>query len=107
MTTPLTITPGRSPDGTAVLKAVGEIDMSNSHVLAAALEGVRDRVVVDLTEVEYLDSAGLNILFTHADHIELIAGSLLTPVLTISGLTDLITVTVPGTQDPPVPAPAP
>jgi anti-sigma B factor antagonist len=92
MTTPLTITPGHLPDGTALLKAVGEIDMSNSAALASALEGVRDRLVVDLTEVEYLDSAGLNILFNHADHIELIANALLTPVLEISGLADLVTV---------------
>ena len=37
MTTPLTLTTGRRPDGTAVLTAVGEIDMSNADDLAAAL----------------------------------------------------------------------
>ncbi|KOU68353.1 STAS domain-containing protein [Streptomyces sp. NPDC060334] len=92
MTTPLTLTPGRRPDGTALLTAVGEIDMSNTRELAAALAGTDGPLVLDLTGVEYLDSAGLSVLFPHADRIELIAGPLLEPVLTISGLTELTTV---------------
>ncbi len=91
MTTPLTLTPGRRPDGTAVLTAVGEIDMSNTADLAAALDRSPGSLVLDLSGVEYLDSAGLSVLFSHADRIELIANPLLAPVLTISGLTDLIT----------------
>ncbi|MEV7674044.1 STAS domain-containing protein [Streptomyces sp. NPDC000963] len=91
MTTPLTLTPGRRPDGTAVLTAVGEIDMSNTSSLAAALDGTPGPLVLDLTDVEYLDSAGLSVLFSHADRLELVAGPLLAPVLTISGLTDLTT----------------
>jgi anti-sigma B factor antagonist len=102
MTTPLTITSGLLPDGTAVLTAVGEIDMSNSDALASAVEAVRERFVVDLTEVEYLDSAGLNVLFAHADRLELIAGSLLMPVLTISGLAALVT--IHDSPDPVTPA---
>jgi hypothetical protein len=42
---------------------------------------------VDLGAVEYLDTAGLTSLFACAPGIEVIA-----PVLTISGLADLITV---------------
>ena len=92
MTTPLTLTPGVRPDGVALLIAAGEIDMSNTDALAAALENTPGPVVIDLTSVEYLDSAGLRVLFAHADHITLIANPLLTPVLTISGLADLVTV---------------
>ncbi|MER5777524.1 STAS domain-containing protein [Streptomyces sp. NPDC002039] len=92
MTTPLTLTPGRRPDGTALLTAVGEIDMSNTGVLAAALAGTDGPLVLDLTGVEYLDSAGISVLFPHADRIELVANPLLEPVLTISGLTELTTV---------------
>lgn len=91
MTTPLTITSDRRPDGTAVLTAVGEIDMSNTPRLAAALDSAPGRVVLDLSAVEYLDSAGLSVLFLHAGRLELIANPLLTPVLTISGLMDLTT----------------
>ncbi|MEV1092000.1 STAS domain-containing protein [Streptomyces microflavus] len=91
MTTPLTLTARSRPDGTPLLKAVGEIDMSNTDALAAALDATAGPLVIDLTEVDYLDSAGLSVLFAHADRLELIAGPLLIPVLTISGLADLTT----------------
>ncbi|RAJ38385.1 anti-anti-sigma factor [Kitasatospora sp. SolWspMP-SS2h] len=89
MTTPLTLTPGRRPDGTAVLTAVGEIDMSNTADLADALDRIQGPLVLDLSAVEYLDSAGLSVLFRHADRIELVANPLLDPILAISGLADV------------------
>ncbi len=49
-------------------------------------------LVVDLTAVEYLDSAGLAALFPHAERIQLVVTPLLEPLLTISGLADLTTV---------------
>ena len=76
-----------APDG-------GEIDMSNAGTFRDALTrapAADGRLVVDLTGVEYLDSAGLTVLFTHAAHNELIATPLLAPVLTISGLADITT----------------
>ncbi|MFD8059246.1 STAS domain-containing protein [Streptomyces cyaneofuscatus] len=91
MTTPLNLTASRRPDGTTVLTAVGEIDMSNAQNLAAALDDAPGPLVLDLSDVEYLDSAGLSVLFQHAERLELIAGPLLEPVLSISGLTDLTT----------------
>ncbi|MGV9251429.1 STAS domain-containing protein [Streptomyces sp. NPDC003697] len=92
MTTPLTLTPGRYPDGTHHLAVTGEIDMSNIRSLADALDTTAGPLVLDLTAVEYLDSAGLSVLFAHADRLQLIATPLLAPVLTISGLADLTTV---------------
>jgi anti-anti-sigma factor len=86
MATPLTLTPSRGPDGAALLKAVGEIDISNTAVLTDALATIPGRLVVDLTEVDYLDSAGLNVLFTHAERIEVVVGAVLAPVVSISGL---------------------
>ncbi|GAA3935856.1 STAS domain-containing protein [Streptomyces gulbargensis] len=92
MTTPLTLTSGRRPDGRPELALTGEIDMSNISVLTDALETTPGSVVLDLTAVEYLDSAGLSVLFAHADRLEVIATPLLAPVLTISGLVDVTTV---------------
>ena len=93
MTTPLSLATHLRLDGAQVLTAVGEIDMSNADSFRAALNRASAAdgrpVVVDLTGVEYLDSAGLTVLFTHASHIELIATPLLAPVLTISGLADI------------------
>ncbi|ETA71123.1 STAS domain-containing protein [Actinospica robiniae] len=92
MTTPLTLTSGRRPDGRDLLTAAGEIDMTNTAELAAALEALPGPVTLDLTAVEYLDSAGLGILFAHADRLELLAPDLLLPVLTHSGLAGIATV---------------
>ena len=93
MSTPLTLTPGRTPDGAVVLTAAGEIDMSNSASFAAALTDTeRDAggtFTVDLTAVEYIDSAGLAALFPHVDHVRLVSNPLLAPVLTIAGLDDI------------------
>ena len=93
MTTPLSLVTHLRLDGAQVLTAVGEIDMSNADSFREALSRASAAdgrpVVVDLTGVEYLDSAGLTVLFTHASHIELIATPLLAPVLTISGLADI------------------
>ena len=91
-TAPLALTSGRRPDGVTVLTAVGEIDMSNTETFATALEQASGRVVVDVTGVEYMDSAGLSVLFEHADRIEIVATALLEPVLTISGLADITTI---------------
>ncbi|GLW09108.1 anti-anti-sigma factor [Microtetraspora sp. NBRC 13810] len=95
MTTPLTLATSRRPDGTVVLTATGEIDMSNAAALAEALTRAatgQTPLLVDLTAVDYLDSAGLTTLFEHAERIQLIAPPLLTPVLTVSGLAELTTV---------------
>ncbi|MES4891208.1 STAS domain-containing protein [Streptomyces sp. NPDC096012] len=100
MATPLTITPATRHDGTSLLTLAGEIDLSNSEKLARALEGAPGAVVVDLTAVDYLDSAGLNVLFAHAERIELIAPSMLRPILTVSGLADLSTVHAPPEAGP-------
>ena len=58
---------------------------------ARAEEGQRV-LLVDLRAVGYLDTAGLTSLFACAPGIEVIASPLIAPVLTISGLADLVTV---------------
>ncbi|GAA3140320.1 STAS domain-containing protein [Planomonospora alba] len=91
MTTPLTLVASERPDGTPVLAVTGEIDMSNAGTLDAALarSAGDGSLVVDLSAVDYLDSAGLTVLFSHAPRIRLVANPLLAPVLTISGLTEV------------------
>jgi anti-sigma B factor antagonist len=57
----------------AVARLSGEIDSSNVHEIAArlraALTNRSTAMVVDLSEVRYLDSAGINLLFTLADEL--------------------------------------
>ncbi|QMU76828.1 STAS domain-containing protein [Streptacidiphilus sp. PB12-B1b] len=92
MTTPLTLTTVRRADGSHVLEAAGEIDMSNVESFAAAIDEATasaTALTVDLSAVEYLDSAGLTVLFARAERIELVANPLLGPLLDISGLSGL------------------
>ena len=105
MATLLSLNTDRGVDGTPRVTAVGEIDISNIDVfteaLAAASAATRGPITVDLSAAKYLDSAGINVLFIHADEIEslhLIGHPFLLRVLTISGLTDIARVE---------PAPAP
>jgi anti-sigma B factor antagonist len=97
MTTTLTLTTGVRPDGSPMLTAAGEIDMSNADEFGTALvdavtQAGDHRLVVDLTAVEYLDSAGLAALFGQADRIRLVIGPLLAPLLEVSGLAELTAV---------------
>ena len=111
MSTPLDLSTHQHPDGSWVVIAAGEIDMSNAGVFAEAIAQARAKaeegegcLVVDLREVGYLDTAGLTTLFANAPGIELIASPLLAPVLTISGLCDLVTVHgMPGGPSAPIP----
>jgi anti-anti-sigma factor len=101
MPTPLTLAT-HDDNGAVTLVATGEVDLSNNAAFTRALTDATaaaasgDRVTVDLRGVEFLDSGAITTLFNHADDIHLIAGPLLMPILTISGLTELATVEQPG-----------
>jgi len=86
-------------DGTLVLTATGEIDLSNIDEFSVALSAAGTdgaMLIVDLSEVLYLDSGAINVLFANAARIRLIANPVLMPVLRISGLTDVAPVEAAG-----------
>jgi anti-anti-sigma factor len=99
MITPLTVDSDRHADGGPLLVATGEIDLSNvdtfSQALTAAIAaagGAGATVTVDLSAVEYLDSAAIGALSVHADQMpqmRLVANPYLIPVLRISGIDQL------------------
>jgi anti-anti-sigma factor len=106
MATPLTLNTYRDADGAPLLIAEGEIDLSNIDLFTAALStagaGVRRAMTVDLSAVKYLDSAGINALFNHADEVDrlhLIVHPFLMRVLTISGLTEVAIVEPAATEE--------
>jgi len=95
MTAELALVPSRTPGGTPLLTASGEIDLSNVGGFADAVAAGVERgtpLTVDLSGVGYLDSAALNVLFQHADHIRIVAARLLVPLLRVCGLTELVEV---------------
>jgi len=99
MATPLSVRTDIGDDGTVVVGVTGELDMSNIDVFSAAIAdaitpashdgGV---LTIDLTGVEYLDSAAIDVLFGNADRIRLIVNPILIPVLKVSGLTNVMSV---------------
>lgn len=100
MTTGLALAPEHLPDGTRVLVVTGEIDMNNAAELREALVSqlkAGECLVIDLTGVTYIDSAGISVLFAHVDTIRVVAGPLLDRVLTVSGLPELTTVDIRAT----------
>lgn len=98
MATPLSVRTSLD-DGTAVLSVAGEIDMSNVGVFTTAIADAMvpashdgGVLTIDLTRVEYLDSAAIGALFDQADRIRLIVNPILMSVLRVSGLTNVISV---------------
>ncbi|CAN3128100.1 STAS domain-containing protein [Mycobacterium sp. smrl_JER01] len=103
MATPLQLHTDRDDDGSVVLRAVGELDLSNVAQFAGLIEdavaaGTDDgaRLQVDLSGIEYLDSGAINVLFDHAESIDLVVNPILLPVLTVCGLTKVTTVKPAG-----------
>jgi anti-anti-sigma factor len=102
MTTPLSLATTRGDDGRFVLTATGEIDQSNIDAFNRALTtatteaaGSGEMLTIDLSSVEYLDSAAINSLYASSDRIRLISNPLLTRVLTVSGIGELTTIELP------------
>ncbi|MEZ0340817.1 STAS domain-containing protein [Mycobacterium sp. pV006] len=97
MSTSLTVDTARQDTGELTVIASGEVDMSNvatfQQTLTAAAEATTGALTVDLSRVEYVDSAGINLLFRLADRISsVIAHPLLMTTFTVSGLTELVPV---------------
>jgi anti-anti-sigma factor len=105
MPTPLTLATSRREDGSLVLSAAGEIDLSNIDDFdtelgsaAGAARGSGERLIVDLGAVEYMDSAAINALFLRGEHIRVIAPEVLISTLAMTGLTELIPIDVAPPQ---------
>ncbi len=78
MATPLSVETRVDDDGRIVLAVTGELDMSNADVFTTAIAEAMvpasedgGSLTIDLTGVEYLDSAAINGLFDYADRTRL------------------------------------
>ena len=101
MPTQLRLRTARPGHGSGLrLEASGEIDLSNVDELKSALAdavaeigGSGAELVVDLAEVEYVDSAAINVLSAYADAIHrIVVHPYLLSTLRVSGVTELVTV---------------
>jgi anti-anti-sigma factor len=63
----------RRHDGVIVVRVAGEVDMSNaSDLRGAIIEGTPNDalgLVLDLTSVDYIDSAGIHLLYRLGDNL--------------------------------------
>ena len=112
VTTPLALNTNRGDDGTLVLSAAGELDLSNVGTFVQAMNeainqatdpagGTEATVTLDFSGIEYLDSSAINVLFTHAGRIRgLVINPLLTSIVTVSGLNEILTVEPPPSANP-------
>jgi anti-sigma B factor antagonist len=87
-------------DGAVTLAFKGDIDMSSADRFRRALDEVpaEGRLIMDLTGVDYLDSAGIKVLYDHLGRDpELIIepGAVILRVLAITGLRDRLTIRNP------------
>jgi anti-anti-sigma factor len=99
MATPLSVRTDVRDDGRTVLSVTGELDMSNVDAFATAIADAMAPasqdggvLTIDLTGVDYLDSAAIDTLFGHANRIRLIVNPILMSVLNVSGLTSATSV---------------
>jgi anti-sigma B factor antagonist len=93
-----------SREGDVVLaRIVGEVDMSNADelrvALAAAVPVEANGIVLDLSAVDYLDSAGIRMIYHLSEAVQarrqtllvvIPAGSMVADVLRIAGVADYI-----------------
>lgn len=89
------------PDGADEVVITGEIDLASAEQFKTLLSDAAGRyspLVVNLTDVEYLDSAGVAVLFDHARRgpLEIVIGPgcLVAPVLVVARLAEVATVRV-------------
>jgi anti-sigma B factor antagonist len=95
---PLKLSTRQDSHGNTVLAAAGEIDMSNAADFRDALSQAGRSAAaftVDITGVDYLDSAGLTALLPYTARIKIFAPAVLAPVLAVSGLDSITTVVSP------------
>ena len=82
--------------GATLVRVVGEVDLATAPELRECLMGLDGVVVVDLAEVAFLDSSGLNALIGSKKHLDATGGALrlrggpshVRTVLDITGLAD-------------------
>ena len=94
----------RGEAGCAVLTVGGEIDLATAPDLAAAARSALDEIssalVIDLSEVTFLDSTGLKVLLTVQKQAQSAGGGLalagvagpVEKVIVVTGLTEIFTI---------------
>jgi anti-anti-sigma factor len=93
-----------STDGAVTVAASGEIDMTSAEPFREALTAGAGggHLTIDLTAVQYLDSAGIRVLCERVgqQNVDVLVepGSAAAVAVEVSGLVDVVTVRHPGSD---------
>jgi anti-anti-sigma factor len=87
--------------GTPTLKLIGELDIGSIGPIRTAIETIvaerPERVVIDLSELRFMDSSGLSLLLTAADRVTEVElrepSATIRKVIDLTGLSSVFTVT--------------
>ena len=85
-------------DGTSVIRLSGELDMVTAEsvrsVVEAALTGESDRLVFDISELEFMDSSGIALLVSATRKVRKVEVRHPTPIvrrlIELTGLTEIL-----------------
>ncbi|MGH3973196.1 MAG: STAS domain-containing protein [Pseudonocardiaceae bacterium] len=92
-------------NGMVTVTAVGEIDLATAGQFRDTLAHAgtdHDRLAIDLTAVDYLDSSGIRVLFqvvsSHTLEVFVQRGGVPAVALEVPGLVDVVTIRHPSTD---------
>jgi anti-anti-sigma factor len=89
------------PSGTPTLKLTGELDIASVGPIRAAIDAIvaqrPERVVIDLTDLRFMDSSGLALLLVMADQVAEVelrnSSEMIRKVIELTGLTSIFVMT--------------
>jgi anti-sigma B factor antagonist len=94
----LEISTAVEPQGVAVIRLVGDVDISNAprvrDTVTAVAEGRPQRLVFNLADLTFIDSAGLSVLVAATGAVEDVRlrapSAIVRRVIELTGLTDVL-----------------
>jgi anti-anti-sigma factor len=89
------------PSGTPIVKLIGELDISSIGPIRAALDAIvagrPDRVVIDLSELRFIDSSGLSVFLSVAHKVPEVElrnpSAMVRKVIGLTGLSNVFVLT--------------
>jgi anti-anti-sigma factor len=73
---PIHVTAHKVDTGETQVVVIGEIDLATHRAVDKVMNRLKERVVLDLRKVEFMDSTGIRLILTHQQRLETGGGHL-------------------------------